>query len=505
MELKMFTFNRKVYLDNNATTPIAKPVRKKMIQVLKKHYGNPSATYSSGREAADLIDEARIQLAKSINADKDEITFNSGATEGNNHLLMQLAKQALPQKNRIIVSPIEHSSVTATLELLKKENIEVVFIPVDCWGIIDYDALSELINDKTFLICCMFANNELGIIQDIIKITAIAKSKGVPVMSDCVQALGKIPVDVKALGIDYATFSAHKLYGPKGVGAIYAKEGSYFDPFIVGGGQELGRRAGTESVHNIVGMGEACKAIPDLLSKTDEVLKKKELLKQLLTTVTPNLKFNSHDQQCTANTLSITFSGVSNTSLMAKLNMYNISVSAGSACNADGSKPSHVLSAIGLSEEQISETIRFSISPYTSEKDIRYAAKIINKAVKGGIPSIHFITPKEANKQFLFDENNYIVDIRFEVERKMMKPLPNTHEASVINFKKYIHHLPMDKNVVVVCSSGIDATGIAYTLKDKGFQSVSTLISGVMGWRVAQAKLYKELAGLNVTKLKRKD
>lgn len=361
-------------------------------------------------------------------------------------------------------------------------------------------ALDSLINDKTFLVCCMLANNELGSIQDVEKLSAIAKTHGVLVMSDCVQALGKINIDIDSLGVDYATFSAHKVYGPKGVGAVYVREAAPLQALITGGEQESGRRAGTESVHNIIGMSEVCKLVPTLIQRMDGVEKKKSLLIGLIKEAVPDLQINSPERHCTANTLNITLPGVNNIELMAILDLYGISVSAGSACHTESLHPSHVLAAIGL-EQRASETIRISLSPLTSEKDIRYAARYIGNAVNGSVPSIRFLNPSEVDRNFLYDENNYIIDIRFNIERKMMKALPNTHEASVINFSRYIHHLPRDKNIVIVCSSGIDAIGISFTLKGKGFQSVSTINTGVMGWRIAQPRLYRELSGLNVERL----
>jgi cysteine desulfurase len=248
-------FNRKVYLDHNATTPIGNRVRRKMNQVLKYHYGNPSSFYGIARKSADLIEQARRYVASAIQADPDEIYFTGCATESNNAVLQSLSDRFFPEKKKIVSTPIEHPSVLQTLAHLETQGLIVEYCPVDDQGRVLLSELEKRVDEDTFLVCCILANNETGVIQDIKSVTKIARQHGALVLADSVQALGKIPVDVHEWDVDYASFSAHKLYGPKGIGALYVKQGSPFTPLLHGGHQESGMRAGTESLHNIVGFG----------------------------------------------------------------------------------------------------------------------------------------------------------------------------------------------------------------------------------------------------------
>lgn len=350
-----------------------------MNRVLKHYWGNPSSGYQAGKMASQIIEDARQQVAKAIHAHSHEVYFTSCATEANNTVLKTLSSHFYPKKNKIISTPIEHPSVKNTLEYLKTQGIVVEYCPVDKYGFVSPKTLGELIDDDTFLVCCIYANNELGTIQNLKEIAEYAKSRGVLVLADCVQALGKIPVDVKDLGVDYATFSAHKLYGPKGVGALYAKITAPLEPFIHGGHQEEGVRAGTESVHNIAGFGRACKDVVKLISHSEKLRLLKERLIKQLKEIKPDVIFNSPSEDCLPNTLSVTFPNVNGKELMMMLDYHGIVVSSGSACSSHLSEPSHVLSAIGLSDKAADETLRISLGIETSAKDIRYVVKITRK------------------------------------------------------------------------------------------------------------------------------
>jgi rhodanese-related sulfurtransferase len=323
----------------------------------------------------------------------------------------------------------------------------------------------------------------------------------VPVLADCVQALGKIPVDVKALGLQYATFSAHKLHGPKGVGALYVSRQAPMAPLLHGGHQEAGRRAGTEGVHDIAGFAEACRAVPRMLAQREQVEARKAQLLAELHRLRPDLVLNSPSEGCLPNTLSICFPGVDNALLMAALDMRGVAVAAGSACSTGENRASHVLVSIGLGEEQARETIRISLSDRTSARDLRHAVRAFRDFFEGKAPTIPVIRPSRVDETFLSNEDNYILDVRFEIERKIMKGLPNSYNASVVGFKRYVDHVPKEKNVVVVCSTGFDATAIAYSLHKRGYQRVAILLGGVAGWQIQQPKLYKRLGGSNTTRL----
>lgn len=493
----LFRSKRSVYLDHNATTNVSGRVRRKMDQVLKYYYGNPSSFYGIGRAAASVMDQARQQVAEAIHADPQEVCFTGCATESNNAVLKSVSAHFFPDKKKIVSTPIEHPSIITTLEYLRTQGVTVEYCPVDGQGRVFPAELEKLIDVETFLVCCMSANNETGVIQDIPAIAKIARRRGVLVMTDCVQALGKIPVDVHEWDVDYASFSAHKLYGPKGIGALYVRKGSPFTPFMHGGHQENGMRAGTESLHNIAGFGAACKDVDKLLAAAERSRTlKRELIRQLKA-IRPDCVINSPraDAECLPNTLSMMFPGVENAALMAMLNYRGIAVSAGSACTTGEDKPSHVLKAIGLTDEAAKATIRISLGTDTSDRDIQYTARIFRDYFEGRTPPVVTrIAPAEFDETMLFDEQTYILDIRSSRERREYKCLPNSHLANPFKLEKYLDQLPKDKHIVVVCPGGGHSFMIAYYLKAKGFKNVSDLRGGFHAWRTRRSDLYRKYA-----------
>ena len=499
----LIRFNRTVYLDHNATTNVSSRVRRRMNQVLKDHYGNPSSFYGVGRKSAEIIEQARGHVASAIHADPHEILFTACATESNNAVLKSVSAHFFPNKKKIISTPIEHPSVLKTLEYLETQGIVVEYCPVDGQGRVLLAELEKQIDEETFLVCCILANNETGVIQDIPAITRIARRHDVLVLADCVQALGKIPVDVHEWGINYASFSAHKFYGPKGIGALYVKQGSPFTPLLHGGHQENGLRAGTESLHNIAGFGAACQDVNKLLEDAKQIRALKNELIHRLKEIKPDCVINSPEAEaaCLPNTLSITFPGVENAGLMGMLDYRGIAVSAGSACSTGEDKPSHVLKAIGLSDQAARETIRISLGHSTSTRDIRYVAQVFQDYIEGRTPYVNMITPAQLNETILFDENTYILDVRPPDDRKRFKGLPNSHEVSPLSVENYLDQFPKDKQILVVCPGGGLSFMIAYYLKAKGFKHVSNLRGGLDGWRKRRSDLYHKYAGQNVTVL----
>jgi cysteine desulfurase len=510
MEIKQLEFlkhllhrKRHVYLDHNATTNVSSRVRRKMNHVLKYCYGNPSSVYGIARKSAAIMETTRQHVADAIHADAHEIYFTGCATESNNAVLKSLSNYFYPKKKKIISLPTEHPSVINTLEFLKTQGIVVHYCPVDGHGRVLPAELEKLIDEETFLVCCMLANNEIGTIQDIAAITEIAARHGVLVLADCVQALGKIPIDVHGWGIDYASFSAHKLYGPKGAGALYVKQGSPFAPFIHGGHQENGLRAGTESLHNIAGFGAACQDVDKLMAHTEQIRVLKRQLVRRLEEIKPDCVINSPSEaDCLANTVSITFPHVNQAELLAMLDYHGIAVSAGSACSSQEDRPSHVLKAIGLSDQAAKETIRVSLGCGTSTRDIRYTAKVFRDYIAGGTKFVNMVNPAQLDETILFAEQTYILDVRPQFLRRKFKSLPNSHELSFVAIEKYLQQLPKDKRILVVCQHGNLSYIMAYYLKAKGFEHVSSLRYGVGGWKKRRSDLYQKFAGQNVTVLK---
>lgn len=499
----LIRFNRHVYLDHNATTNVSSRVRRKMNQVLKHHYGNPSSFYGIARKSAEIMEQARGHVADAMHADPHEIFFTGCATESNNAVLKSVSAHFFPKKKKIISTPIEHPSVLNTLEYLETQGIIVEYCPVDRQGRVVLSELAKQMDEETFLVCCILANNETGVIQDIPAITKIARGHNVLVLTDCVQALGKIPIDVHGWEVDYASFSAHKLYGPKGIGALYVKQGSPFTSLLHGGHQENGLRAGTESLHNIAGFGAACQDVDKLLADAKRIRALKSQLIQRLKEIKPDCVMNSPEaeDECLPNTLSITFPGVENAGLMGMLDYCDIAVSAGSACSTGEDKPSHVLKAIGVSDQAARETIRVSLGHSTSARDIRYMTQVVQDYVEGRTPFVNMITPAQLNETILFDEQTYILDVRPSDDRRKFKGLPNSHEVSPFSVEKYLDQFPKDKQILVVCPGGGLSFMIAYYLKAKGFKRVSNLRGGLDGWRKRRNDLYQKYAGQNITVL----
>lgn len=497
----MLLYRRRVYLDNNATTPVAPEARRAICRVLRDCHGNPSSSYRVARRAALVLEDARDTLARTINAAPGEITFTGSASEANNQVIQSLAAHFPPDKRKIVSSPVEHASIMETLAYVATRGIEVVYCPVDRFGRMRLDRLAELVDDGTFLVCAMRANNETGTLQDITAIAAIAHAHGALLLADCVQALGKVPVDVRSLGADYATFSAHKIHGPKGVGALWTREGAPLFALIHGGHQERGLRAGTEGVHNLAGFAAALRNLPRLLAGADILRARRDAFVAALRVMRPDLELHTPEADSLPNTASVTFPGTSNAVLLSVLDFHGIAVSAGSACNTQLNTPSHVLSALGLPEEMARATLRFSLSESTRPAGLRYTERVLRRYFEGRLPQVAMVSPAQLDEDVLFSEKTFILDIRFGYERRMLKSLPGAHEAAFFGFRHYLHAVPRDRWVYVVCQTGINSPVVAFALRAKGYPHVGFIATGLVGWRLAHSELYARLAGRDVVQL----
>jgi len=372
-----------IYLDYAATTPISAEVYKKMLEVFSQYNGNTSALYKMGREADAVLEEARENVAKAINADPSEIYFTSGGTEANNWAITGIAKANLKKGNHIITSAIEHPSVLETCKQLEEEGFKVTYIPVDSNGVIDYASIIKAMGPKTTLISIMTANNEVGSLQPIRAIAALASASGIYFHTDAVQAIGSLAIDVKELNIDAMSISAHKFYGPKGVGALYIKKGTKIDKFMNGGRQEKNLRAGTVNVALCAGLGEAIKnATTDLEDKIKSVRIVRKYFQKKLSEAIHNISLNGHPTQRLPGNCSITFEGAESEAVIMMLDSVGICASVGSACETGSNKPSHVLAAMGRDLEQIRTTVRFTIGEGITKEDCDEAVEKIRKVVK---------------------------------------------------------------------------------------------------------------------------
>ena len=359
-----------VYLDNNATTPLDPVVAEKMSLFLKENFGNPSSLYPIGRAVKDSMTQARETIAQSLGAIRSEIFFTGSGTEADNFALRGVM-ESHKDRNELIISKIEHPAVIETSNYLKKHGITVKYIPVDSYGTIDLDNLKNTISEQTALISIMHANNELGTIQPLDDIVRIARQKDILVHTDAVQTFGKIDVNVKKLDVDLLSISAHKIYGPKGVGALYVRKGTPIRPLIFGGQQEREMRAGTENTIGIIAFGEAVRQMLEKREKDHKTIGKlAERLKQGIEDNIPNVKFNGHDSHRIEGTLNFTFFGLEAEAILLALATKDIYVSTGSACSEDAEDVSHVLNAVGLKPEHARGAIRMSLGRFNTEEDI---------------------------------------------------------------------------------------------------------------------------------------
>jgi len=371
-----------IYLDNNATTPLDPAVAEKMSQFLKEHFGNPSSLYPIGRKVKEIITEAREVIAKAIGAVRTEIIFTASGTEADNFAIRGVL-DAFPEKNEIITSAIEHPAIMNSADYLEKKGLKVTYVPVDKYGTVDIDFLRNAITPQTSLISVMQANNEVGTIQPIEQISKIAKERGVLVHTDAVQAFGKIDVNVNKLGVDLLSISAHKIYGPKGVGALYIRKGTNIWPLIYGGSQEREMRAGTENTIGIVGFGEAVRVMTERKDKDKKRIEKlSEQLKKGIEEKIPKVKFNGHEKNRMKGTLNFSFYNLEAEAILLSLATKGIYVSTGSACSEGAEDVSHVLEAIGLKPEIGRSSIRMSLGRFNTEEDIKTVLEELPEIVK---------------------------------------------------------------------------------------------------------------------------
>lgn len=370
------------YFDNAATTKVKEEVLKEMFPYFSVEYGNPSSMYSIGRSSRRAIETARKRVAELINCKPKEIYFTSCGSESDNMALKGIAYANKEKGNHIITSKIEHPAILNSCKTLEKQGYRITYLNVDEEGNIDISELENSINEDTILISIMFANNEIGTIEPIEQISKIAKKHNIIFHTDAVQACGNIKIDVKEMGIDMLSLSGHKINAPKGVGALYVREGIEFDRFLDGGHQEKNKRAGTENVAEIVGLGKACEIAKNNLES--HINKLKELRDFYINQVEEkieNIKLNGPRDNRLPGNANISFKGVNGSELLLKLDEKGICASAGSACSTGSSSPSHVLTSIGLDSKMAEGTLRVSFSEENSKEDVEYLVENLERIV----------------------------------------------------------------------------------------------------------------------------
>ena len=374
--------DKTIYMDHAATTFVKEEVLQEMLPFFTEKYGNASSIYALGRESKKAIEEAREKVAEVFNCDAREIFFTGSGTEADNWAIKGVAYANRSRGNHIITTTIEHHAVLHTCQYLEKEGFEVTYLPVDEYGMVSVEQLKEAITDKTILISVMFANNEIGTIQPIEEIGKIAKERGIYFHTDAVQAVGNIDIDVKKYNIDLLSFSAHKFYGPKGIGALYVRKGVKMNNFIQGGAQERGRRAGTENVAGIVGLAKALElATKDIDSHNKKLIALRDRLINEVLEKIPYTRLNGHPKKRLPGNVNFSFEFIEGESLLLMLDMKGIAASSGSACTSGSLDPSHVLLAIGLPHEIAHGSLRLSLGDDNTEEDIDYVLEVLPKIV----------------------------------------------------------------------------------------------------------------------------
>jgi cysteine desulfurase len=373
---------KRIYLDYAATTPTHPDVVEAMLPYFTNSFGNPSSIYACGQDAKEAIEGARTSVAALIGAQDEEIIFTSGGTEADNTALKGVAYASGGRGQHIITSSIEHYAILETGHFLETQGFEVTYLPVDRYGMVDPDDVRRAITDKTLLVSIMHANNEVGTIQPIAEIARITREAGVYLHTDAVQTVGHVPFTVDKLGVDLLSMSAHKLYGPKGVGAFYVRKGTRLASFMHGGEQEYGRRASTHNVPGIVGLGKAAQIA--LLETDEEAERVTRLRDKLLNGILESVdhaRINGHPQVRLPNNLNVSISYAEGEAMCLKLDREGICCSTGSACTSAASEPSHVLSALGLDPLQAHSSLRFSLGKWTTEEEIDHVLEVLPRIV----------------------------------------------------------------------------------------------------------------------------
>ncbi|MBR4020356.1 MAG: cysteine desulfurase NifS [Firmicutes bacterium] len=386
---------RQVYLDYSATTPVKEEVLKEMLPYFTENFGNPSSLYTKGLESKEAVDKAREQVANLIGATPKEIFFTGCGSESDNWAVFGAAEALKDKGNHIITTKIEHHAMLHSCEFLEKKGYKVTYLDVETDGMVTPEALEAAITDDTILISVMMVNNEIGTIEPIKELVQVAKKHKILFHTDAVQALANVPIDVKDLGVDLLSMSAHKVYGPKGIGALYMRKGLRLPNFIHGGGQEMGRRAGTENLPSIVGFGKAAELAQENLDS--HIAHCKELRDYLVERITgeiPDTFVNGTMEARHPGNANITFKYIEGESILLLLDFKGVSVSTGSACSSKSLKPSHVLDALGVPVEMIHGTVRFTVGDFTTKEDIDYTVDVLKEIVE----KLRLLSPVNSEK-----------------------------------------------------------------------------------------------------------
>jgi len=474
---------RKVYLDHNATTPVAEEVVRSMAECLKKIHGNPSSLHTAGRSARGIVENARKSVSKLLGCDHEQVIFTSGGTEANNAVIKGVFN--LAGRGHIVTSRIEHDSILGACKQVKEMGGKITYLPAGSDGRVKVRDVASAIRDDTILISIMHANNETGVIQPVKEIARIAREKKIPFHTDAVQSFGKIPTNVDEIGCEFLSLSAHKINGPKGIGALYWRGRTGWRPLISGGNQEREMRTGTEGVHQIAGLGAAAELAACRME--NEIKRLRKLRCQLidgLQEIYPEVLINeAPEEHQLPGTVNATFPGREGLRILAGLDCYEVAVSIGSACTADRIEPSHVLLGMGISEEYALSTIRISMGTTTGEKDIKFLLWALMKVLEGDPAGFAYLDPQHLTEDKIRAEETFMIDLRFPYERMLSPSIPGAKLWSHIGFERCIKQIPRNKEVILMCSTGIFSLGAGFRLARAGYPRVRVVYGGYSAWR----------------------
>ena len=491
----MLLFTRNVYLDHNATTPVAREVQAAMRRVLHGRYGNPSSLHTHGRVALGLLEQAREAVAALLGCGSERVVFTSGGTEGNNAVIKGVFAAA--GKGHIVTSAVEHESVLGASRQVEERGATVTRVPAGRDGRVRVEAVRAALRPDTILISIMHANNETGAVQPVAEIARLAREAGVPFHTDAVQTFGKLRTNVEELGCEFLTLSGHKINGPKGVGALYWRGGTPWTPLVFGGYQEQKMRAGTEGVHQVVGLGAAARLAAARMDR------ERTRLAGLRADFTARLRRLVPDQQINEapaehqlpGTLNLTFPGREGIRLLAGLDCYEVSVSVGSACTADKIEPSHVLLGMGLSQEEALSSIRISMGTTTTRRDLDYALAVIETVLQGDPTGFAYLDPQHLTEARILSPDSFLIDLRFPYERLLSPSIPGAQEWSHIAFDRFRGRIPKDKEVILMCGTGVFSLSAGYRLAKWGHPKVGVVQGGYAAWTALHPGLLNKLRG----------
>jgi cysteine desulfurase len=478
-----------VYLDYNASAPVLPAVQKAIAEVQAEHFGNPSSLHTRGRAARGLIEQARAQVAAGLGARADQLYFTSGATEANNAVVKGVVSAAALRRGiercHVVTTLIEHDSVLGPCKQLEAMGARVTYLPAGPDGRVRPADLAAALTADTVLVSIMHGNNETGAIQPVGELIPLAMAAGVPFHTDAVQTFGKIPVEVGALGCEYLTISSHKLGGPKGAGAIYARGNAAWLPLVAGGDQERGQRTGTENTAAIVGFGKAAELA--VAHRATEHARLSALRTELLAglpDVAPGAIVNqaAREHQLPG-TLNLTFPGHESIHVLAGLDCHEIAASVGSACTADRVEPSHVLLGMGIDRQRALESIRLSMGAGTTSKQVRYALDVLGEVLAHPPAGLAYLDPAHLTAARIASPRTVVVDLRFPHERWRSPSIAGAREWNILTFDRRARELPRDAEVILMCATGVVSYGAGYRLARAGHPTVRVVQGGYNAWR----------------------